>query len=91
VENHTVSGLGRAIFRTVTAPSNISGQVVRRLRVEQGLSQPDFARRCQLAGWDVSRDIIARIEGGTRLVRDAELVKLASVLGVTPNDLVGVK
>ena len=72
-------------------PLNISGPVVRRLRVERGMSQPDFAAACQRAGWDVSRDIIARIEGGSKLVRDSELVKLAAVLGVTPNDLVGVK
>lgn len=55
------------------------------------MSQPDLAAACQRAGWDVSRDIIARIEGGTKLVRDSELVKLAVILGVTPNDLVGFK
>ena len=69
---------------------NICGGVVRRLRVERGMSQPEFAAACQRAGWDVSRDIIARIEGGTKLVRDAEVLKLAAVLGVTPNELLGI-
>jgi transcriptional regulator with XRE-family HTH domain len=69
----------------------MSGAMVRRLRVKLGLSQPQLAVKCQLAGWDVERDTIAKIEGGTRLVRDIELVRLAAILGVTPNDLVSVK
>jgi transcriptional regulator with XRE-family HTH domain len=72
-------------------PLNMSGAMVRRLRVKLGLSQPQLAVKCQLAGWDVERDTIAKIEGGTRLVRDIELVRLAAILGVTPNDLVSVK
>lgn len=40
-----------------------------------------------MAGWDISRDIVARIEGQTRWVGDFELVKLADVLGVPATDL----
>lgn len=72
-------------------PLNISGDMVRRIRSRLGLSQPELAVRCQLAGWDIERDTIAKIEGGTRVVRDTELVRLAYVLGVTANDLVNVK
>ena len=63
-------------------PLNIVGPQVRRLRCERGLSQPALAAKCQLLGWDVSRDTIAKIEGQTRWVGDGELVFLARSLGV---------
>ncbi|MDR1789457.1 MAG: helix-turn-helix domain-containing protein [Opitutaceae bacterium] len=68
-------------------PINISGSVVRKHREARGWSQTELAAKCQLSGWDAGRDIIARIEGGIRLVRDFELRILAKVFGLTPNDL----
>jgi hypothetical protein len=62
-------------------PINVVGPEVRRLRIQAGLSQPAFAAKCQRAGWDISRDIVARIEGGSRCVEDRELVMLAKSLG----------
>ena len=62
-------------------PINVVGPEVRRLRIQAGLSQPAFAAKCQRAGWDISRDIVARIEGGSRCVEDRELVMLATTLG----------
>jgi hypothetical protein len=32
-------------------------------------------------GWDIERDTIAKIEGGTRWVCDSELIELARALG----------
>jgi predicted transcriptional regulator len=69
-------------------PRNICGPKVRRIRVNLGLSQPELAAKCQRAGWDVSRDIIARIEGQTRWVADFELVKLAKILGKDIKELI---
>ena len=43
--------------------------------------------KCQLIGWDVSRDIIARIEGRVRWVGDFELVALAKALDVGITEL----
>jgi transcriptional regulator with XRE-family HTH domain len=61
---------------------NIVGSQIRRLRSEQGLSQHALAAKCQRLGWDISRDIIARIEAKTRLVTDSELVFFARSLDV---------
>jgi transcriptional regulator with XRE-family HTH domain len=55
---------------------------VRRLRYERGLSQPALAAQCQLRGWDIGRDTIAKIEGQKRWVGDLELAQLARCLGV---------
>jgi transcriptional regulator with XRE-family HTH domain len=64
-------------------PRNIVGPQVRRLRSAAGLSQPALAAKCQRTGWDIERDTIAKIEGQTRWVSDAELVMLARCFAVT--------
>lgn len=69
------------------APRNIVGPQVMRIRDGKAMSQADLATACQLAGWDVSRGVIARIEGGVRWVSDSELLELASVLKVPVQDL----
>lgn len=69
------------------ASKNISGPAIKRYRDQLGLSQEEFVVKCQLAGWEIGRGVIAKIETGTRCVDDIELVKLAKMLGVTPNDL----
>jgi len=61
---------------------NILGPGIRRVREERGWSQDDLARRLQLAGWDVDRTLIARIELRTRCITDMELLALAKTLGV---------
>ena len=73
---------------TVRNPRNISGPKVRKFRNALGLSQPEFAAKCQRSGWDISRDIVARIEGQTRWVADFELVQLAKNLGVDVRELI---
>jgi transcriptional regulator with XRE-family HTH domain len=68
-------------------PRNIVGPQVMRHRNLKGWSQEQFATACQVAGWDVSRGVIARIEGGVRWVADQELILLAKVLRVKVGDL----
>ena len=63
-------------------PRNIVGPLIRELREKNGLTQAERVAKLNLAGWDVSRDIIARIEGQIRWVADFELVKLAEGLGL---------
>ena len=69
------------------APRNIVGRQVMLLRNERDWSQEKLAAVCQLAGWDVSRGVIARIEGGVRWVADFEVMKLASALRVSVPEL----
>jgi len=69
------------------SPRNIVGPVVRELRGKKGFSQAALAAKLNLAGWDVSRDIIARIEGQVRWVADFEVLKLAGVLGIDGPEL----
>lgn len=64
-------------------PKNIVGPQVARLRYQAGLSQAALAAKCQRMGWDISRGIIAGIEGQVRCVTDAEFVQLARVFDVS--------
>ena len=78
-------------FHTVQKIKNVSGPQVRKIRYQLKLSQPELAARCQRLGWDVSRDIIARIELQTRWVGDFELALLANALKVSIADLIPAK
>jgi transcriptional regulator with XRE-family HTH domain len=68
-------------------PANVVGPQVAAFRRELGLTQEEFAARCQLRGFDVSRGTISQIEARLRCVTDDELFKLANVLEVATDDL----
>jgi len=57
------------------------------MREQRGLSQTELMTKVNLVGWDVSRDIIARIEGQVRWVADFEILKLAEALNVDGPEL----
>ena len=52
-----------------------------------GLSQAGLAAKCQCKGWDLSRDVLARIESGIRGITDKEMAVFCDVLGVPVQDL----
>ena len=60
---------------------------MRALRHDRGWSQATLAAKCQLIGWDVTRDVIAGIELRRRWVADTELLRLAKVFKVKVTDL----
>ena len=68
-------------------PTNITGRQIAKLRNEKGLSQDKLAVKCQRMGWDVSRNIVAKIESGIRCVSDQEILLLSQALGVSVSDL----
>ena len=53
------------------------------LRRQQNLSQRDLAHKLQLAGYDMDKNVITRIETNKRYVTDIELQALSQVLGVS--------
>lgn len=68
-------------------PQNLVGPQIRRLRVEAGLSQESLAAKLQVAGWDLSRGGLSKIEARLRRVNDAELWLLAKTLSCPLTDL----
>lgn len=69
------------------AKQNIIGPTVRRIRVELGLTQDALAARCQLSGWDLSRETLSKIESQLRRINDAEVMLVAKVLKCDIQDL----
>jgi hypothetical protein len=74
---------------TKSKPKNAVGPQLMRLRSRLGLSQAQMAAKFQVAGWDLSRDIIARIELQTRCVTDIELIEFSRILKVQVDALLG--
>ena len=66
---------------------NMIGPTLRSLREAEGLTQAELAGRLQLAGWDISRETLAKVESQVRCVTDRELVRFAEALDVDPSEL----
>lgn len=68
---------------------NLCGRNVARLRLALSpkLSQKGLADRLQVAGLDLEKNAVQRIESGQRFVTDIELRTLAEVLGVSVDEL----
>ena len=69
--------------RSQDGNNNRCGKAVANRRKQMGKSQRELADALQLAGLDVDKNAIQRIEAGKRFVTDIELVYLAKVLDVS--------
>lgn len=74
--------------RSKTGCKNLISDKLVQLRKEQKLSQRDLAQKLQLAGYDIDKNVITRIETNKRYVTDIELKALCEVLRVTYNKLI---
>lgn len=66
---------------------NMIGNQVKKYRKAQKMSQQALSNRLELLGVYICRGSISRIEDKSRTATDIELFALATVLGVTVNDL----
>ena len=67
--------------------NNLCGPQVAKYRKEKKLSQKKLADVLQIAGLDVDKNAVQRIEAGKRFVTDIELVYLSEVLQVSLEQL----
>ena len=75
------------INKTPDGRNNLCGKKVSEIRIEMGLSQRELADRLQIAGIDIHKNAIQRIESGERFVTDIELRVLSEVLLCRIEDL----
>ena len=75
------------INKTKDGKNNLCGPRVTVLRTERRWSQRMLADKLQLAGLDLDKNAIQRIEAGLRFVTDIELLALSRVLEVPLTDL----
>lgn len=68
------------INKTAEGYNNICGANIAVYRKEMGLSQKKLADKLQLAGLDIDKNAIQRIEARLRFVTDIELLYFSEVL-----------
>ena len=67
--------------------NNICGNIIERRRKEMNKSQRQLADMLQLAGLDIDKNAVQRIESGKRFVTDIELTFIAKVLNLSYDQL----
>ena len=75
------------INKTKDGLNNICGRKISILRKEMKISQRILADKLQLAGLDVDKNAIQRIECGKRFVTDIELVTFAKIFSTSTDEL----
>jgi transcriptional regulator with XRE-family HTH domain len=74
--------------RSSTGKKNLIGERLIELRKEHNMSQRDLSRSLQLAGYDMDKNVITRIETDKRYVTDIEIKALSEVFGVSYDYLI---
>ncbi|MBP3339098.1 MAG: helix-turn-helix transcriptional regulator [Lachnospiraceae bacterium] len=69
--------------RTADGGKNLISKRLIELRKQHHLSQRDLAHRFQLAGYDIDKNVITRIETNKRYVTDFELKVLTEIFDVS--------
>ena len=75
--------------RSKTGQKNLIGEKLIELRKQNNLSQRDLAHKLQLAGYNMDKNVITRIETNKRYVTDIELKAIAEVFKVSYDYLLG--
>ncbi len=75
--------------KAIDGSANCCGEAVAACRKKMGKSQRQLADMLQIAGLDIDKNAIQRIEAGKRFVTDIELVYLAQVLHLSYEELLG--
>ena len=67
---------------------NLIGDRLKTMRHKAGLSQRDLARKLQLIGIDMDKNVITRIETNKRYVNDFELRAIKKIFDVSYDYLI---
>lgn len=67
--------------------SNVIGNLIKKYRETKGLEKIEVSRMLQLHAVYLDSTEIKRIEDGTQIVKDFELIGLCKVLGINYDDL----
>ncbi|MBQ7373714.1 MAG: helix-turn-helix transcriptional regulator [Clostridia bacterium] len=79
------------INKTRDGKNNVCGEQIAKLRKEMKISQRKLADKLQIAGLDVDKNAVQRMESGQRFITDIEVVYLVKVLKCSFEDLFDLK
>ncbi len=74
--------------RSLSGEKNLISQRLIELRKKHNLSQRDLSRELQLAGYDMDKNVITRIETNQRYVTDIEIKALSKIFNVSCDYLI---
>lgn len=74
--------------RTPSGEKNLISHRLVELRKEHNLSQRDLAQQLQLAGYDMDKNVITRIETNKRYVTDLELQAITKIFNISYDYLI---
>lgn len=77
--------------RTKKGGKNLIHQRLLQLRSEHGLSQRDLSRELKLAGYNMDKNVIHRIETNQRYVSDIEVKAFCEIFRISYSDLLDTK
>lgn len=75
------------INKSSDGQNNLCGVMIEKRRKEMGISQRQLADMLQVAGLDIDKNAIQRIEARKRFVTDIELVYFSKVLNLSYKEL----
>ncbi len=75
------------INKSAKGLNNVCGKNIAAFRMQLKISQRELADKMQLAGIDIDKNAIQRIECGKRFVTDIEIIAFAKVFNVTYSEL----
>ena len=79
------------INKTRDGKNNVCGEQIARLRKAMKISQRKLADKLQIAGLDVDKNAVQRMESGQRFITDIEIIYLAQALNSSFEELLGLK
>ena len=74
--------------KSLSNEKNLIGQRLIELRKQHNLSQRNLAHKLQLAGYDMDKSVITRIETNKRYVTDIELKAFTEVFNISYDCLI---
>ena len=73
--------------KSPSGQNNLCGAIIEKRRKQMGKSQRQLADLLQIAGLDIDKNAIQRIEAGKRFVTDIELTYFSKVLNLSYKEL----
>lgn len=89
IRNIAMKGGGAVKKFQFEGKGNVSGDRIRELRLKARLSQAALAAKMQTEGVIAEQDVISRIESGSRLVTDYEILVLTRIFNVSADWIIG--
>lgn len=74
-------------MRKFNGKSNISGEIIKKYRLEKHMNREDLAHELQLLGLNIDRSHLLRLEKNEVIIKDFELLAFCEILDISYEEL----